>query len=68
VAWCKPASSTPRCRGQDEASGDVKADDGCAVVYATQYLAEIESIGASIAVHEAGRISGARPGSRSTLQ
>ena len=29
---------------------------GCAVVYATHYLAEIESLGASVAVLEAGRI------------
>jgi ABC-2 type transport system ATP-binding protein len=32
------------------------AADGCAVVYATHYLAEIESLGASVAVLEAGRI------------
>jgi ABC-2 type transport system ATP-binding protein len=32
------------------------AAGGCAVVYATHYLAEIESLGASVAVLEAGRI------------
>jgi ABC-2 type transport system ATP-binding protein len=32
------------------------AADGCAVVYATHYLSEIESLGASVAVLEAGRI------------
>ena len=32
------------------------AADGCAVVYATHYLAEIETLGASVAVLEAGRI------------
>jgi len=32
------------------------AEEGCAVVYATHYLAEIESLGASVAVLEAGRI------------
>ena len=32
------------------------ASEGCAVVYATHYLAEIESLGASVAVLEAGRI------------
>jgi ABC-2 type transport system ATP-binding protein len=32
------------------------ASDGCAVVYASHYLAEIESLGASVAVLEAGRI------------
>ncbi len=32
------------------------ASDGCAVVYATHYLAEIESLGASVAVLAAGRI------------
>ena len=32
------------------------AAGGCAVVYATHYLAEIESLGATVAVLEAGRI------------
>jgi ABC-2 type transport system ATP-binding protein len=32
------------------------AGEGCAVVYATHYLAEVEALGASVAVLEAGRI------------
>ena len=32
------------------------AADGCAVVYATHYLAEIETLGASVAVLDGGRI------------
>lgn len=32
------------------------AEDGCAVVYATHYLAEIEDMGASVAILEGGRI------------